>query len=272
MLVTDNIIYFELQKTASTFTRLVLAEMYADNCTIIGKHNSLKKIPQDVLGDFSRKVKVGNIRNPWDWYVSLWSFGCKKRGGLRYRLINQEELNFLGKKGIRQVLKRRLKLGYPKLDKEIWLSLYSDPYNYKNFNRWLELILTVSKHDLGEGFKAKKMSEFSGLLTYRYLRLYTADHKFYRIGSYEELKSYDKKENFINEMIRKEALLEGLERLAGRLDYQQEKLIRIINQIKSKPNASIRDKDYRKYYTDESISMVEKYEKLIIDKYKYTFE
>ena len=272
MLITDKIIYFELQKTASTFTRLVLAEMYADNCTIVGKHNSLEKIPQDVLGDFSRKVKVGNIRNPWDWYVSLWSFGCKKRGGLRFRLINQEDSSFLSKKGIRGILKKRWKSEYPKLDKKIWLSLYSDPYNYNNFNRWLELILSVGNHNLGEGFKTKKLSEFSGLLTYRYVKLYTATPKLDRIRSYEELKSYDSKENFINEIIKKETLLEDIERLAERLQFKQEKLIRIINQINSKPNASIREKDYRKYYTDESISMVKKYEKLIIDKYQYTFE
>ena len=75
MLITDKLVYLELHKTGCTFTRLVLAELFSDSCRIVGKHNLVETIPQDVLGDFETKTKIGNIRNPWDWYVSLWAFG-----------------------------------------------------------------------------------------------------------------------------------------------------------------------------------------------------
>jgi hypothetical protein len=86
MTITDDFIYLELQKTGSTHVTKLLQQLHKNNFVKIGKHNTIKTMPKHVLVGFESKIKVGNIRNPWDWYVSLWSFGCQKRGGLHKML------------------------------------------------------------------------------------------------------------------------------------------------------------------------------------------
>ena len=86
MLITDELVYLELQKTGCSHTIKILSALNNKNCKIIGKHNTYDSIPKEDQGNFESKLKIGNIRNPWDWYVSLWAFGCQKKGGL-YNLV-----------------------------------------------------------------------------------------------------------------------------------------------------------------------------------------
>lgn len=271
MLITDSIVYLELQKTGCSHTRRILADVYGDTCTLIGKHNAYYEVPKTVLGNFESKVKIGNVRNPWDWYVSLWAFGCQQGGGLHTRLTTQKDLKATSKKGIKHLAKRSLGLEYRRLDKEIWKKLYSDPTNYDNFNNWLSLILSEEKHDIGERYKATKLSQYAGLLTYRYLKLYTYKNRFDAIGSQEELREYDEAQNFMDVMIRNESLHEDLLEASVALGFNEEELAEILKGYQDKTNTSSRDSDYRKYYSDISVALVENKEKLIIDKHGYRF-
>ena len=138
MLITDKIIYIELHKTGSSHTREIFLEMYGGGCKIAGKHASYDSVPEDILGNFEEKLKIGNIRNPWDWYVSLWAFGCQQKGGIYNYLTSDYKIKRLSKKGVKSFIKRTLKKEYPRLDHNIWNKLYSDSNDYKNFNTWLK--------------------------------------------------------------------------------------------------------------------------------------
>lgn len=268
MLITDKFIYLELNKTGCSHTRKILAEIFSSNVKIIGKHNTYDSISPEFLGDFENKIKVGNVRNPWDWYVSLWAYGCGQKGALYSRLTRHEDRTKLF---IKKIIKKNLNIGFSKLDSELWKQLYSDVNNHENFNIWLSLILSRKKHDIGENFKTHKISEFSGLLTYRYLRLYTYRKKLHDIQSLKDLKTYDMNENFINITIKNESLHEDLFENAKDLNFSQEKLKTILEGFKEKTNRSSRNGDYRIYYNNESVNLVEKYEKFIIEKYNYHF-
>ena len=170
-------------------------------------------------------------------------------------------------------IKEKIGLLYPKLDSKVWSKLYSDPFKIYNFSSWLKLILSVGKHDIGEKYNTSKMASFAGLLTYRYAKLFTYNGKeeVKRIESPTELKTHDKRSNFLDIVIRNESLHDSILENTGKMNQNQKQVKDVIAKFKERTNTSIRNLDYRKYYNDESINLVGKYEKFIIDKYGYRF-
>lgn len=275
MLITDKIIYLELEKTATSYVQAVLTEMYPDTHVTIGKHGLYQSMPQFFLQNAEKKWKVGNIRNPWDWYVSLWAQGCqsKNRGGFRGNLIKDRH-SFKYKtslRGVRSKGKQLLGKSYPWRHRNIWGPLYSDVGNIENFNTWLKLILSSEKFEVDPGYKIKQLSGFAGLLTYKYLEMYTTGNGLHKVGSFDHLRAYDQHQNFMYEILKSETLIEQLTVLAESLQYDMVIFKEIISNYRERSNRSSRLKDYREYYTEESMQMVEQYEKFIIEKYQYSF-
>ena len=177
-----------------------------------------------------------------------------------------------GRKVFQKLLFGELKFKHPMSDKEVWMWLYSDPYNCAHFNAWLKLVLSLNEPDIGEDFKSTELSRFAGFLTYRYLRLYTIGNGLNRIGSFDALRNYDRTENFLDETIKMERVNLDIERLATRFKISRASSRRILHRFKRKPNKSKREEDYRYYYTADSVELVQAYEKLIIEKHNYAFE
>ena len=100
MIIGKNILYFELHKTACSHTINILHSIPSIEAKAFGKHNCYNDVPKEIIGDFESKIKMGNVRNPWDWYVSLWAFGCMKKGGLFDKVIG--DINLLNLYGIKK--------------------------------------------------------------------------------------------------------------------------------------------------------------------------
>ena len=264
MIIGKNILYFELHKTACSHTINILHSIPSIEAKTFGKHNCYNDVPKEIIGDFESKIKMGNVRNPWDWYVSLWAFGCMKKGGLFDKVIG--DINLLNLYGIKKKFLSPKKLF---IDKKKWEKVYNDANNPKQFQEWLKLILTDSTIDLGEEYKSSSISKFSGLLTYRYLKLYT--HNFDKnIANYIDLLEFDKENNFIDIIIKKENLYNALLESSSKMDISNDEMQKALGKYKNKTNRSER-KDYQFYYNQDSIELVRKYEKLIIEKYGYKF-
>lgn len=248
--------------------------MFTDSHIKFGKHEPIDKVPKELLINFDAKLKVGNIRNPWDWYVSLWAYGCQGEGAFFNRLTKMRgpETSRLSLKRIKVSIKKLMDIEYPYLNHSIWKELYSDPNNFDNFRSWLKLVLSGKRIDIGENYKQSKLSGFSGLLTYRYLNLYTHRAHLPGVNSFAELKKYDEKNNFMNLIIKNECIHENIRDLAKRLNYNIENLNAILVKYQNRTNKSLRERDYKKYYCQETESLVGRYEKFIIDKYNYRFE
>lgn len=173
MLISKDLVYLELHKTGSTHVRNILSKMYTD-CEIIGKHNTVRDVELNRKLLINKNLKfVGNIRNPWDWYVSLWSYGCLRRGSL-YESTRGKNLNKFLQFYFSNLFYYRPKGRYIRLSPILWNKLYSDNLDFDNFNEWLKLILSDRKIHIGSNFyKENKASRHIGLLTFRYLTLYT---------------------------------------------------------------------------------------------------
>lgn len=257
MFITDRLIYLQLQKTGCSHTKKLLRSVCKGGITY-GKHNSIYEVPKNLLGDLSTKTIIGNVRNPWDWYVSLWAFGCMSRGKLDHRLTS----GFLKK------------LRYPSrlfISSKQWKSVYSDSDNPDLFRQWLKMLYSrETRRDIGEGFGKSKVGEFCGLMTYRYLRLYDYDFEKEKnnINNYEELIFFDNKKNMLNMVLRTEHLEEDFKTLMLKIDIPLSEIQTVLNLPKT--NTSKRQ-NYHNYYNEETKELVAQRDKLIIEKYNYSY-
>lgn len=257
MFVQQKLLYLELHKTGCSHVLKVLNGIPDFNGKIIGKHNAIYEVSKDQLGDLTTKLKVGNIRNPWDWYVSLWAFGCMKKGGVYEQLTNKRLIN---------KLKNPKKLFHSSPE---WIKVYETSDDPALFRNWLKMILITNRNDLHE-YKRVNQEIRIGLMTSRYINLYTTDIHSERnqLHNFDDIIQFDKKNNFIDIFLYNETLDQDIKALLTRLQIQKSIIQQLVNAPRT--NASKR-KNYQEYYDEETRNLVAGMDKFIIAKHNYTF-
>jgi hypothetical protein len=268
MIVADKLIFLELQKTGCTHIAELLKKSLP--CEQIGKHN---RLPADF--PVKSRLVVGSVRNPWDWYVSLWTYGCGGQGGLYRNLTQSWSLTGHGlRQNLGLGLARSLRdLGRPR---HHWRMLYADCRDAGRFRDWLRLILDHERrHDLREGYGESAISQLAGLMTYRYFYLFSRDaaplYSPAGLASLDDLRALDAENNVLGAVIRNERLQDDLIatlRTAGypleEKDYQA-----IATPHRTNASKRIRRLDY--YYDPETAALVQAKEAFLIQKYGYRF-
>ena len=269
MFVSDKLIFVELHKTASTHVKSILSEVLEGES--VGKHNQLSR---ELLK--RNRVVVGSIRNPWDWYVSLWGYGCDGRGGMFDSTANRSQQGIRGlgwTVNPRSAFARLIENLFKKRER-IWQSTYRDVEDAEAFRRWLRLVHTPEFfEDLGEGFAFWPGNTEVGLMTYRYLSLFCVTEedstRLDDLASFESIVQFEKEELFIDSFVRQESLEDDLGLIlqdCGSSFYARfEDLIA----RKSKENTSSRKRDLSYYYDQESCRLVAERERVIIAKFGY---
>lgn len=268
MFLSDKLCYLDMHRSGSTHL-VQLLNKYVPNGKVIGIH-----IRPDQNIYKSKRFFLGSIRNPWEWYVSIWSFGCVQRGGLYKRLISKKiHLNNLGFKR-KPLLAPYIFFQQFFRPMSLWKNLYSDSGNIKNFRIWLKILLGGSRiHDIGEGYNFSSINRFAGLMTYRYLVFYSSDiENLYNdsIASHKQLKEFDNKYNILNYTIRNELLEENFFKVMLDLNIKiNDTEKNNIKNLKRGKWGAWRDKNLIDFYDDECLELILEKEKLIIDKYSY---
>ena len=271
MFVSDKLIYLQLQKAASTHITKLLSN------TIGGsqgkKHSSLIFKPHEMF-------ILGSIRNPWDWYVSLWAHGCRGGGNLHRRLKTGSHLGYRFRSfSIKNPVKslKHFFLGiYSSFfrPKDEWRRCYADSGDPLLFRRWLKMILSPKrKYDLCEKYAESSICSNVGFMTYRYLRIFTIDKKWLyksrKQHSFDEIIDHDNKSNVVNRFIKCENLekdfITALFEAGYDIDSKIEKEIFNL----SRTNIS-RHKPIEVYYDNETVQLVDKRDKFIIQKHGYS--
>ncbi|MGD1943433.1 MAG: hypothetical protein ACFB0G_19225 [Leptolyngbyaceae cyanobacterium] len=266
MFVSKEIVFIELHKTGSSHIDKLLAQVLSGRK--VGKHNPATA---DLFN--GNRSFIGSVRNPWEWYVSLWAYGCNRRGGIFKRVTRPK-----GQIKTFNWRKSPLESAYLlatdfSRDRDFWLYCYSDVNDPSVFQAWLKMIHSKkSRNDHAGGYGFSGISDFSGLLTYRYLKLFCANPKndgFKRILNYEELKEFESQNCYIDHFIRNEFLEEDfiktLEKCGVALSDEQEMEIK----KSGKTNASSGKKEVDYYYNDETSKFVGEIDKLIVEKFGY---
>lgn len=264
--VTDQLIYIQMQKTGSSHIAFLLSRLFDGEQ--IGNHNaaSAEQINSDLYF-------ISSIRNPWAWYLSLWTFGVQGGGGLKEILTTR-----MYRRAFSSLLENpRQGLGAFRHEafKSIgeWRAVYDDNSNVESFRQWLKMVHDPrNAHRLGEGYGNSAITTFCGFMTYRYLYLCCNDPRKLcdagMMSSYSDVARFESEASYIDFTIRQEALEEDLiaavEGVRPLSPGEKETILGT-----RKVNTSKRSRDIGDYYDDESIELVARREKLLIDKFQY---
>ena len=204
MFVSEKIVYLELHKTGCTHIRNVVNDLVEGEFR--GKHN---QINSDLLGE--KKIIIGSIRDPWEWYTSLWAYGCDRKGGVFSEVTKSgiEFKDFNWRKNPYFAFFELLKSLSRSPDK--WRRTYKDVSDAGAFREWLYMMHDKKYwNDFREGYGKRLLSNFAGLLTYRYLKLFCVKegelNRINDIRTYDQLVAYEKENCFISYFIRTENL------------------------------------------------------------------
>jgi hypothetical protein len=267
MFVSDALVFLELQKTGCTHIAKLMSQVIPGKQ--IGKHNRPTK---DLLN--SQCPMVGSIRNPWDWYISLWAYGCGGNGTLYHSVaLHWPVLVRLLRNPVYTISMLPHEFKKPA---RRWRRTYQSPDQPQLFREWLHLMLDPArKYDLLEGYADTPISSYAGLLTYRYIFLFSrnAREMFTRpeaVQSLADLQAFDRQNNLLDHVIRNEALEDDLIQTLTACGVQlTDAQIQTIRQS-GRTNASSRKRTLDYYYDQETLELVRSREQFIIDKHGYT--
>lgn len=244
MIEFESLVYLDLEKTGCTHVQRLLNTIVDEDLLSFKKHAR----PLHPVGE---KTCLLTIRNPWDWYVSLWAFGCSGRGRVRMRLVNA--------------------------DSEI-SKLYDDPRDAVAFRRWLQYMHDpkfISSKVLGENYAISSNENIIGLYTHRWLGMIIPGYPV-KLGKSLELRQLRKlieQKSLKPVVIHQESLEKDLtSALLGsnvRKAPNWEQFI--IKRALKKQNTSDRAA-YTYYYDEDSAALIAERESLIIDAYGYSYD
>ena len=267
MFVADKLIYLHLQKTGGTHVTKMLSRYLPAGQ---GKQSMHGSLPAGYVK--GSKYVVGSIRNPWDWYVSLWAYGCGRRGSFTNKLTTKKYGRYLNRLGSDPAgALQGLWSEYRKPVRQ-WTALYQDSKDAGLFREWLSLLLSSErKYDIGPEYACSMLSTYAGAMTYRYIGIYTggrADGAVDRISNAAELAAYDREHNVLDDIIRTESLHDDLIRVIGAAGYVLEPVqigdIRNAGRTKTSTRHSA-----GRYYDSGTLDLVMEKERFLIEKYAY---
>ena len=267
MFVNNHFIYIQMQKTACTHIAKLLSELFDGK--MIGKHNSASQSQIAKTPYF-----ISSIRNPWDWYLSMYTHGVLGKGGPYERLTQRHIL-----KAIRLNLvspRKSYASLYFELIKDIekWQGYYQQSFDATSFQAWLTEVLNPQNAPfLGEQYGQGHIAKNVGFMTYRYFYLCCKNTNQLRqkqTWDYQELVTFDKKNSYIDNFIRQEHLEDSLFKAIKDIPgFSKERFAKVIKT--GRTNESIRAGSLQTYYTDELISLVHRRDRLLIEKFGYSY-
>jgi hypothetical protein len=100
MIVTKHFVYIHTSRTAGTFLNKLILD-HVPGAQMLQYHGHLRDLPEE----FSHLPVIGFVRNPWDWYVSMF-FDYRRKQQYVFKIIFDS-----GARGFAEIVPRFLKLG-----------------------------------------------------------------------------------------------------------------------------------------------------------------
>ena len=100
MIVTKHFVYIHISRTAGTFLNKLILE-HVPGAQMLQYHGHLRDLPET----FSHLPVIGFVRNPWDWYVSMF-FDYRRKQQYVFEIISDG-----GAVGFKETVSRFLRLG-----------------------------------------------------------------------------------------------------------------------------------------------------------------
>lgn len=259
MLTGKDFLLLELQKTGSSHIRKLLVETPRLNLRMEGMHNGFESWQKKYPGEKPRLI-AASIRNPWDWYVSLWAYGCRGKGGLYQHLASTAPRDILRKLKHLKSLRRK------------WQAVYHPAAAPEQFRLWLHYMLEAYPGEVPEGYGSWPLRGTVGFMTFRFLQIYSAD--FSRCKEQwpdkEALASFAARATQPNYWLHNEQLSEDTAQLARKLGAREDH-IEVVWKLNTKPTNAGQRAPYQHYYDEACRKLVAERESWIIEKFNYAF-
>jgi hypothetical protein len=271
MFVSDRIVYLDLQKTGSTHINKLLLSVVGGR--LIGYHAS----PSPDLMT-SGRIFLGSVRDPWEWYVSLWAFGCDRRGDLFRKATTPLAFQRIpGNRRARSILPRRVRTGLRRALNRVsgrsreWMRTYRDSNDPGAFRDWLHMVHeSTLLRDTYPRYGSSPVGRLAGLFTIRYLKLYCPDsERIPEISSYEDLRSYEAETCLIDHFIRNETLEADLIAALEASGIPLSEPDRATIWSASRTNPSSRKREAAWYYDPSTEALVDARDRLIVERFGY---
>jgi len=267
MFTSNELVYIQFQKTGSTHTARLLLKLFDGELSVNSKKHTAAS-PELIESD---RTLLVTIRNPWDWWVSMWTFGTTGWGIQRH--LTKRSLN-------RYVWPRtRFPFGldlFREMRKDVrkWRSLYTNPGDVDAFRAWLRRMMDPRfAWDIKEGFAESGLVPRCGLMTWRYLYLCCRDVAQLRQPrtpvDADAVAEFDRTHCYIDHFLRQEALEDTLIDALGHIRTLTADEIKMIREA-SPVNTSKRPLNAAQYYDSETLALVAEHERFLIEKFKYT--
>ena len=285
MLVNDRLVALRLRKCATAYLVTTLQavvggelrkslELGRDSPTSHGRID----FPLD-----GRRV-VATVRNPWSWYTSLWAYGCGGQGGLYARATQTRSARSTVGAMVRETrethaLPRRSIAQHFSLPARSagWTELYADPQDVDAFREWLRRVLDPKWARLVEPwYGATGMPQVAGLLTWRYLALFSRDTAPLLaprgFDSMERLRVFDEEQNVCTDIIRADRIAAELPGVLTRAGYELDDRRRAV--LTEHTTASARrntsnHRPWREYYDADAAELVRVRERLVVERFDF---
>jgi hypothetical protein len=263
MFLTDDICYVDMPKTGTVYTINVLKKLYKNYFL---KHH---KIPNSQIINSNREI-FATIRDPFSYYISLWSFGCEKQSysGPYNALTQFRPIGALGysmnKKGaiktFFQRLPRTLLTNYKENKK-----LYADASDPVLFRKWLKVLFDTRNASLiSAPYQYSNVAQCGGLFTYRIiLNFYKNSDQLFKgkFKTKDDFKNFLQKDCFVQYFLNTSSLRDDLYSF---LKQRHENLTEDILPQK-KENSSAKENII--FFDKECYEMVLKKDSLIIEQF-----
>lgn len=255
MVEYENFIYLDVYRTGSTHLIGLLDKITEEKRVRIHRHSSLTwGRPSGYSGG---KIVFATVRNPWDWYVSLWAHGTA------------------GKSAIRRFLA-------PHYSAQEIDAFYDREESAESFRRWLRAMHdpVILANIMQELLPQSGLAPIIGLYSYRFLRVTTRfPLLFLRRGIIRQpLDAVTHLHRFraFDEILRTETLTEDLmtfvKNHGGRCRFRPDAAEIILQAEQQHVNASPRRlSGYRNYFDAECSELVARRDCLFTEYFGYRF-
>lgn len=285
MYVSDTLLYLELPKTGSTTISHVLAEVDG------GREVNHETSGQSKHGRFTShrpgRFVLGSMRDPWDWYVSLWAYGCSGRGEVHKVTVRQTGTRRRWSRaraegaqdGDDSPIAAARYAGRPwRRDPGGWQRLQADADDPELFRAWLRRLHDPQRRDdLPYRYWRSPLGSHVGLLTFRFLWLHARHLDDLRTAPGGPAAAAAQVERMVGErldcdaVVRLEHVGDDLARALGRTgrglaDPERLRLERLV----AAPRNASRHGPSHAYYDQETIALVARRDGVIAERFGYT--
>lgn len=267
MIKTDKFIFIHLFRSGGTFINEFLENNFT-NFKMVGYHRPLSLIPDK----YNNLPVVGNVRNPWDWYVSVY-YHCLNT---YYPMGTKTILNFIldfKRYDFKESIKRLIdKSWMTDIDKEKALSHFPNTHNWEG--KYLD---NITKDDF-ISYLESDMGFFSWLIE----RMYLDENK--SLQSVHLCRTEDLRREFIRflthstNVSRKEInkLKINIINKSNSDGHHNNSYVKLIYDndpyLSNNFGYESRDYDYKKYYDEELKELIYLKDKKYIDYFGYKYD